>query len=141
MKRYLQLLCVTLVVAVVCGASALAFEATATPVPSIVIVQPAEHAEETEETQAPAIVIVEPAGESSDTSAQFEGLEGASYNVVNSSDVPPMPQTLVNATGGLPDSFDILRGKYDLDAIEQPYNEWNEVAPALLDDLLKKAAS
>ena len=46
-----------------------------------------------------------------------------------------MPASLVELTGGIPDSIDVLRDRYDLDYLKSEYSKWEPVAKEMLDAL------
>ena len=62
-------------------------------------------------------------------------IDSTAYTKINDGSVPQMPASLVELTGGIPDSIDVLRDRYDLDYLKSEYSKWEPVAKEMLDAL------
>ena len=62
-------------------------------------------------------------------------IDSSAYTRINDGSVPQMPASLVELTGGIPDSLDVLRDRYDPDYLKSEYSKWEPVAKEMMDAL------
>lgn len=65
----------------------------------------------------------------------------AAYTIINNGSVPQMPTKLVELTGGIPDSLDILRDRYDFDALKAQGETWLASATKMMDSLIETGSA